>query len=303
LSEIERAASLTHEHLLCVIATEARELPAERRLEILDLGCGEGRMLGYFARNLPRVLPGVRPSLYGLEAHDVGVQRSAFMERASAHLASVAPETRWQERLFGISSTERWPFPDACFDFIVSNQVLEHVKDHWLVFSEMRRTLKEGGRAVHLFPLKHCWYEGHLWLMWVHRIQNADLRAAYVRLSSRLGLGKYRGHRSAFGMSLEQYSEMHSDYIQFMTNYLTESEVLAHAKQAGLRASFTYTQELYYRKLRQLLRRPVPFRYSSRRNALADWLWLKALRYVSGVTLYLEKKQSYVNPAEAAGHC
>jgi SAM-dependent methyltransferase len=301
-SEVERAQSLTHEHLLCILATEAHEQAPNRPLSILDLGCGEGRMLGYLARNLPRLLPAVQPSFYGLEAHDAGVQRSGFIERAGAYLASAAPETRWPDRIFGVSSTERWPFPDACFDFIVSNQVLEHVKDHWHVFSEMRRTLKQGGRAVHLFPLKHYWYEGHLWLMWVHRIQNADLRAAYLRLSSRLGLGKYLGHKRAFGMSLEQYSEMHADYIQFMTNYLTESETLAHAKHAGLRASFRYTQEFYYRKLRAVLGMSVPFQYSRSRNALTDWLWLKALKYVSGVTLFLEKKQTYVNPAEAAGH-
>jgi len=301
-SEVERAESLTHEHLLCVIATEAQEQAPDHPLSILDLGCGEGRMLGYLARNLPRLLPGAELTLYGLDAHDAGVQRSGFMERATAHLSSAVPQTDWQNRIFGVASTQRWPFPDACFDFIVSNQVLEHVRDPWLVFGEIGRTLKEGGRAVHLFPLKHYWYEGHLWLLWVHRIQNADLRKAYLGLSSRLGLGKYKGHQRAFGMSLEHYSEMHADYIQFMTNYLTESEALAHAKHAGLRASFRYTQELYYRKLRDLLGRRVPFRYSRRRNALADWFWLKALRYVSGVTLFLEKKQTYVNPAEGAGH-
>src|SRR6267142_2175470 len=234
---IARAESLTHEHLLCVIATEAQDHSYDR-LSVLDLGCGEGRMLAYFAANLPRLLLGVNVSLYGLVAHDVGVQGSGFLERAVAYLANAAPESNWQNRIFSVSSTERWPFPDACFDFIVSNQVLEHVKDHRFVFSEIRRTLKDGGRAVHLFPLKHYWYEGHLWLMWAHRIGNADLRTAYVRLASKLGLGKYRDHRRRFGMSLEHYSEMHSDYLQFMTNYLTETEVLACAKQTGLRASF-----------------------------------------------------------------
>ena len=301
MSDIERAESLTHEHLLSIIAAEmATRSDPQRVANILDLGCGEGRMLAYLARNLPRLIPGLQLRLYGLDVDDSGVQRTGFIDRAIAHLTSNAPGFEWRSRIFTISGNEPWPFPDCHLDFIVSNQVLEHVKDHRRVFGEIERTLAYGGRAAHLFPLSHYWYEGHLWLLWVHRIQNADLRLAYVTLLSRSGFGKFHDHRRTFGMSLEQFSEMHSDYIQFMTNYLSEPEALRHAKQAGLRASFRYTQELYYRKLRDVLGKTVTFNYSRQRNALTDWLWLKLLRYVSSVTLFLEKKQTYVVPGESA---
>lgn len=298
---IERAESLTHEHLLAVLAAELAPAAASARpVRILDLGCGEGRLLAYLERNLPRLRPDVRFVLYGLDVSDHGVQRADFLENAAALLSAAAPDTAWRERLFCIGSDQPWPLPDAHLDFIVSNQVLEHVRDHGFAFREMSRTLADDGRAAHLFPLRHCVREEHLSLPWAHRIGNADLRAAYIRALSRMGWGKYRGHHRVFGLSLDEFSVMHADYLQFMTNYLSEGEALDHAKRAGLRASFRYTQELYFRKLRGLLQLPVTFAYSPRRNALADWLWIKLLRYVSGVTLFLEKKQTYAVPSAAA---
>ena len=299
MAAAERAISLTHEHLLAALVAEAPAAPG-RVVRILDLGCGEGELLAYLERNLPRLRPDLQFVLYGLDVSDHGMQRGGFLERCAERLGAGAADSSWRERLFGVRSGAPWPLPDAQLDFIVSNQVLEHVRDPAPVFSEMARALADDGRAVHLFPLRHIVREEHLFLPWVHRIGNADLRLAYIRALSRLGLGKYRGHRRTFGMTLDEYSGMHADYIAFMTHYLSEDEVLRHAARAGLRASFRYTQEFYFRKLRQLLGRPASFSYSPRRNGLADWLWMRALRYVSGVTLFLEKRQTYAVPHAAA---
>jgi SAM-dependent methyltransferase len=43
------------------------------------------------------------------------------------------------------ASAERLPFPDGTFDVVVSQELLEHVRDPFRAMQEMRRVLKEGG--------------------------------------------------------------------------------------------------------------------------------------------------------------
>jgi len=46
----------------------------------------------------------------------------------------------------------RYPFPDATFDLVVSNYVVEHVADPNLHLAEIARVLKTGGRYVFRTP-------------------------------------------------------------------------------------------------------------------------------------------------------
>ena len=46
---------------------------------------------------------------------------------------------------------ERLTFPDASFDLVISQDVMEHLADPWRGFSEIQRTLRPGG--VHLFTV------------------------------------------------------------------------------------------------------------------------------------------------------
>ena len=50
----------------------------------------------------------------------------------------------------------RLPFDDASFDFVVSTAVLEHARDIEGCHREIRRVLKSGGVAMHMFPSKLC---------------------------------------------------------------------------------------------------------------------------------------------------
>ncbi|HET7612911.1 MAG TPA: class I SAM-dependent methyltransferase, partial [Gemmatimonadaceae bacterium] len=47
---------------------------------------------------------------------------------------------------------ERWPLPDAHFDVLISNQVLEHVADLDFTLAEMKRVVKPGGTVVVSIP-------------------------------------------------------------------------------------------------------------------------------------------------------
>jgi SAM-dependent methyltransferase len=43
---------------------------------------------------------------------------------------------------------ERFPYPDASFDLVVANQIIEHTKEIFFIFSEISRVLKTGGLAI-----------------------------------------------------------------------------------------------------------------------------------------------------------
>jgi SAM-dependent methyltransferase len=84
-------------------------------------------------------------------------------------------------------------FPNEYFDFIFSNQVFEHVKDIDQALQEIRRILKPGGRAVHLFPSRDVWREGHCGIPFLHWFpKNSRLRYPYALALRRLGLGKFK---------------------------------------------------------------------------------------------------------------
>jgi len=292
---IEPARSITHQHLLCVVGAELCRRPeaSGRPLRLLDLGCGDGSLLAYLVRNLPHLAPEVQLEVYGFDVHDHGVQPEGFMADAVASLESQLPAIPWAERLSSISAESAWPYPDGFFDAIISNQVLEHVADHDFLFAETHRTLRQGGFAAHLFPLRHYLYEGHLLLPLVHRIRDFDLLRSYITWMSRLRFGKYKIHRRQEGVALADYAERHADYMHHFTNYLTHREALQLSKRHQLRASFRYTREFYSGRLRALLRLSPRIEYATRRSALIDRLALSFYKHISSVTLLLTKEQTY----------
>lgn len=289
---IPPAVSITHQHLLACMATVVDAGSLDRPLRVLDLGCGNGEMIAFVSAALPILQPGCELEIHGLDVADSGVQASGFFARTLGALHERFPNIDWENRLSLVTSKEAWPYPDEYFDFIYSNQVLEHVADHDLLFREIRRTLCAGALSVHLFPLIHYLQEGHIHIPLAHRVRGHGPLRSYIKFMSRLGFGSFGEHRREFGMTLDQYAEEHADYLTFMTNYLTAKELLAAAKRSGLRADFRFTAGFYLAKLRAMLRRPPVYKYDAPRP-LRDALAFFALKRVSSITLVLEKKQSY----------
>jgi len=82
--------------------------------------------------------------------------------------------------------------------------------------------------------------------------------------------------------------------MYYFTNYISYNEVLKLAKKHRLRVSFRYTLELYIRKFRTMLSLNPKYKYEKKRSILIDWLSLFVLKYMSIVTVFLEKKQTYM---------
>jgi ubiquinone/menaquinone biosynthesis C-methylase UbiE len=99
--------------------------PSDR---ILDLGCGTGIV----ARKLRERLGGA--------VRITGVDASPDMIAAAR---SLAPELEWRE-----ANAMALPFPDASFDLVVAQQMLQFVPDPLAALREVRRVLAPGGRLV-----------------------------------------------------------------------------------------------------------------------------------------------------------
>jgi ubiquinone/menaquinone biosynthesis C-methylase UbiE len=108
------------------LVERARPIRASDR--ILDLGCGTGIV----ARVLRERLGGA--------ATIVGIDASAAMiEKAR----SIAPDLDFRQ-----ANAMALPFPDASFELVLSQQMLQFVPDRLATLREMRRVLSPGGRLI-----------------------------------------------------------------------------------------------------------------------------------------------------------
>jgi len=141
---------------------------------ILDYGCGDAQTV-LFGRD--RGL-----NIYGAEVFYM--EGSGRQEMAEGGLlGDIVREIK----------DGRADFPDNHFDFLFSNQVMEHVIDLDQVLKEIHRLLKPGGTTLHLFPSKDVWREGHCGVPFVHWFpKDSALRYQYTLFMRTMGLGKYK---------------------------------------------------------------------------------------------------------------
>ncbi|MCC6905493.1 MAG: class I SAM-dependent methyltransferase [Anaerolineae bacterium] len=107
---------------------------------ILENGCGLGAYAAHLLEDSPRVV-----------AFDIEHDRAAAAHQRVAEVH--------------VAAAEALPYPDASFDLVISNEVIEHVQDDNAAVCEMVRVLAPGGRLLVFCPNR--WYpveqHGHYW--------------------------------------------------------------------------------------------------------------------------------------------
>jgi len=84
-------------------------------------------------------------------------------------------------------------YDDNTFDFVISNQVFEHIEEPLGSYMEISRVLKPGGVMYAIFPNKSVWYEGHVGLYFPHWFKrHSYAQRKYLEISYLLGLGRKR---------------------------------------------------------------------------------------------------------------
>ncbi len=171
-----------------VYEIEAVRLHAPLHGRVLDLGCGDG--------SLSRVIfDGVR-EVTGV----VGLEPDAT-DAAEARRSGVYVDVH-------CAPGDAVPAPDATFDTVFSNSVLEHIPSIETVLAESARVLKAGGRFVATVPSDEFhasrgssrWYSALARLHGQTEAEAIDQRLAHHRYWSP---EDWRGALAAAGLSLE----------------------------------------------------------------------------------------------------
>jgi SAM-dependent methyltransferase len=171
------------------------------------------------------------------------------------------PELDAKERLKHVPEGTRLSFATESFDIVISNTVLEHVRDHAFFFGELWRILKDRGSALHLYPSKEIFIELHIKAPFVHWIKDWQQRFKALCVLSRLGLTNYRSTNRNAPVSVNDWSEYYADFLTNFVNYKTEREMLKICEDSGLRSSFWMTEYFLYQFLFRFYNKSVPLSY------------------------------------------
>lgn len=121
---------------------------------------------------------GFRNGLFLNECHKIGM-KVAGIEINKQYYEDTKSEFPYMDLVLYDGGTI--PVPDESFDFVVSFQVLEHVKSIEHIFSECERILKLGGIMYHVCPNYGSFYEGHYKIIWFP-FMNKTLGRLYLKL-------------------------------------------------------------------------------------------------------------------------
>lgn len=117
-------------------ASKARD---GKTIRVLDVGCGYGDDLDAIRQKLSG-----KAELFGLEGY------APYREKCAE---------RGIDARDGDVERDRLPFSDHSLDVVLMNQVLEHTKDLFWIFSEVGRVLPPGGQFLVGVPNLAAWHD------------------------------------------------------------------------------------------------------------------------------------------------
>lgn len=177
-----------------------------KNARLLDFGCGAGNLVrAALARGIDAYGCDIDFShKWRTEAELMDLLSSRRVRQIAGANANESPETGEPYRL---------PFEDGEFDVLVSDNVLEHVRNYPEMIAEFRRVVKPGGIMLHLFPSLLRPVEAHVyvplasffWPYW------------WLRLWAALGI------RTRFQKELTpaQVARFNHEWLPRHTNYMT----------------------------------------------------------------------------------
>lgn len=155
---------------------------------VLDFGCGAGEMVAEYCAA-------------GYDAFGCDLRITKESER----LRTIA------------AATGSLPFADASFDFVFSDQVMEHVQDHQRAFAEIARVLKPRATSLHIFPAKLKPTEAHVFVPLGGLLQSRWWLTVWALCGIRNSFQQGKGFREVVALN--------AAYLRNHTNYLSQAEI------------------------------------------------------------------------------
>src|SRR5579872_1378196 len=180
---------------------------------LLDYGCG--------AAETVRAGLDLGLDIYGTDA---------FYEGQSDHRPALARDGLLNTRVFELSRDFKMPFQDKSFDFVFSNQVMEHVEHLDGLLKELSRVLNDEGVILSYFPLQNCVMEYHCEVPFAHWFSHESKLGYYWLLAAhKLGYGANHKDKTA-----EQWARDFQEWIYQWCHYRTRSQVRKEFAQGDL---------------------------------------------------------------------
>lgn len=183
---------------------ELLDVPNTSDFSLLDFGCGSGDKVKF-----------LRDNYYNFVGCDIEFKAGEFTK--ILEMENVIKKIRLNPYTL--------PFPENHFDFVLSDQVFEHVLDYEEALVELARVMKKGCFSVHIFPSKWKFFEPHTGTPFGGAI-NFYLWILFWAL---LGVNK-RGHKN---LSRTEIAKLDYNYIKERTNYLSGSKIKRLFKDSG----------------------------------------------------------------------
>lgn len=286
--EIPKASSITHQHITAVINTYLLKMDNSKIIKILDLGCGDGKLIGHICQALTILRPNYKIKIFGLDVSDANQQEKDYVVKTKQYLSQLHSNNVEIEEMVVITSTETLPYEENEFDFIITNQVMEHVNDHKFLFKEIYRCLNSNGVNINLFPLQEVLWEGHAFMPIVHKIKNLRLRMLFLLFFARIGFKKqYHQGQPRYGWkSIEEFADKFAQVLETDTNYITLRHLKKLAHETKFHVSSIYTKDFFISKLKSFIGICT---YNYHAIKYLDFICFSIGKYLSSATIVLTK--------------
>lgn len=162
-------------------------------IKVLDFGCGQGSSV-------------IELRALGIDAYGVDIAQSKI-DAANNQLSSQGENIKANDVFRTI--LQNIPFEDNTFDYIFSNQVLEHVENLDKSANEIARVLKNDGFYYSASPAKYKIIEPHIFVPFAHWLPAGRFRTKYLSFCFYLGIGKNNG---LDGKQQDLYLKKHTFY-------------------------------------------------------------------------------------------